>query len=81
MPLRWQIFELGKSRKIQRGRPKKKWKDQIEELGRRMGKTRNTIKSLAADRKEWKNREKRTGTRRRNNFVLPLPENKFMPKL
>jgi len=48
------IMEGGKPRNRKRGRSRRKWLDQIEEHGRKKGKTKEEMKTLARDRRAWK---------------------------
>lgn len=54
------IWGARNHRKKRRGRPRKKWISQIEEVGKERGKSMEEMKQLAQSRKEWKKRVKET---------------------
>lgn len=49
------LMEAGKPLKKRRGRPRKKWLDQIEEIAAEKGVTLEEVRTIARDRKRWRN--------------------------
>lgn len=48
------VMEAKRYGKRRKGRPRKSWLEQIEEIGRERSKTLQQMKKMAADRKNWK---------------------------